>query len=168
MAATPYRSAIPLLRDRCFSEYYDKTGQPTALLAKAQANLGIVAGGGMQTCDVTLTPAQIYGLYNNALQLLPQVTGKTYLFIGQILMRFHYIAPAYTGGGNVLLQQGFADATTELTPINQTFDSDNIVMPLSTGIAGFSSGGAVQVYNRTAAYATGNGTLRIVFNYSLF
>jgi len=37
----PYRGAIKLQRDRCFSEFLTKTGKPTSLLTKAQANLGI-------------------------------------------------------------------------------------------------------------------------------
>jgi hypothetical protein len=44
-APIPYRGAIKLQRDRCFSEFLTKTGQPTSLLAQAQRNLGVLAAG---------------------------------------------------------------------------------------------------------------------------
>jgi hypothetical protein len=52
---TRYRGAIKLQRDRCFSEFLTRTGQPTALLQKAQANLGL-AGAGVLTASLPATP----------------------------------------------------------------------------------------------------------------
>jgi hypothetical protein len=55
---TRYRGAIGLQRDRAFGEFLTKTGQPTNLLAKAQANLGLStpAGSPVLTANLPATP----------------------------------------------------------------------------------------------------------------
>jgi len=166
-APIPYRGAIKLQRDRCFSEFLTKTGQPTALLAKAQSNLGLtgVLGGGK--VDVTLTQAQIQGMFTTPIVLVAATSGQTYLLDDPVFYRYTFATAAYTGGGNIVIQYHTgAVAAASVVPAAQlgAASTENVVQTVTTNVVP-TIGDSIEITNATGAFAGGGGTLRVVFRY---
>lgn len=166
MAVTPsYRSAEPLRRDKAFAEFYTPAGTPNSLLAIAQGNLGVPS-----RSDVTLTQAQIQGMFVTPVTLVPGVAGKTIVMVGQVLYRYASTGVAYTGGGNtaIMYRNGQLSAATAFTP-SLGVTSWDAVGGLVTIVQTLGQvGDSLIIGNATAAFAGGGGTLRVIFNYLMY
>lgn len=169
-----YRSGIRLKRDRCLSEFLTPTGGSTPWLAKLQNNLGFASALGCGRVDVTLTPAQITSMNATPVTLVPAQAGVTAMIEGPIFIRFTFISPAYTGGGAVVIQYHTgavaASVTLGANQITAGVSSDQIMVALPNTATNVipTIGDSLEVTNATAAFATGNGTLRLSFTYLLF
>jgi hypothetical protein len=110
-------------------------------------------------------------MFANPVELVPAApAGHSHVIQGHVLLRYIFATPAFTGGGVVSIEYPFSAVTACSTVPAAAIQSGGTEVllgpnPPPTAIAYLSRGDGLVIKNATAAFAGGNGTIRVVFNY---
>lgn len=133
--------------------------------------------GVVQTIEVNLTAAQIKGMYAAPVAIIPAVADKA-IILDDVILDLTGTATQYTNGGVVDLQYKdtangagttlHADiAATVVTGATDRVVTQRIAKDISATAAADIVGVGVYISNKTAAFATGTGTAKVIARYHL-
>lgn len=121
-----------------------------------------------QAKNISLTTAQLESMFTTPIVVLPAVTGKSYA-IDYCIFRYTSGGTAFTSGGTISIAYvGGATAlnTVAASVINSTSSSDTVVFPGASNVTA-TNGAGIQITNATGVFATGNGSVNLLFSYTL-
>ena len=124
---------------------------------------------GLQTVSVTLTSADINGMYATPYTLIPAPGAGKINNIDSVLYYFDYGTTQYTSGGDISIIEE-TSGTNLVASFDKTFitgTTNSIVKRNATETTSTSlvENKATQITNATGAFASGDGTLKVIINY---
>jgi predicted RecA/RadA family phage recombinase len=125
----------------------------------------------LQKAVVTLTAAQIQGMYAAPVSILPAPAAGQVLVIDQIIVQTKPGSTQFTGGGAVTFQyHGTAvnphAGNLAAATVNSATGTENVLAPPSATYQPPAATG-LDITNATAAFAAGNGTMVVTVFYSI-
>jgi predicted RecA/RadA family phage recombinase len=125
----------------------------------------------IQKAVVTLTAAQIMGMFGAAVSILPAPAAGQVIVVDQFVVQMKPGATQFTGGGAVSFQyHGTAvvphSANIPAATVTSANASENVVPP-PTGVIQPPAATGIDITNATAAFATGNGVMVVTVFYSI-
>ena len=159
-----------ILQDVNGSGVYTNTGTVAVPAWTLMADPGYV-----QSVEVELTAAEIIALYTTSIEIVPAVAGKS-IILDSFVFDLTGTATQFTGGGVVNLQYGdtangagttlhadiAAAVVTGATARTQTL---RIPKDLSSIATASITNVGVYIGAKTAVFATGTGTAKVIVNY---
>lgn len=122
----------------------------------------------IQVITVSLTAANIIAMFTTPITVIAGVAGQVPV-IEESAWSFTYGGTQFTGGGTLKLAEETSGTTLMLGPsaafITAAANSVQTRLP-SDGITR-TSGKGIQISNNTAAFATGNGTMKLFIAYRM-
>ena len=148
------------------------TGTPTSTggtitITSGSGSLNFdLAGAAIKQTTVSLTAANIKGMYASPVTILAAPGTGHYNVVTKVIINFTAGGTAFTSGGDVYLQYA-----TGTVPITTAADAPSFTSTSSASVltaidaAGVASNNAITITNQTQAFATGNGTAAVTIWY---
>ena len=123
----------------------------------------------LQRTQVTLTTAQIDGMFATPVVLVPSPGAGHSIQVDYVFFRYVSGGTAFASGGVITVGYVGGAAvvnTVAAAVINTITSSDNVLVTGAANVAATQNAG-LQINNATGAFTTGNGTITVVVYYSI-